>query len=400
MTEEHKTNPSDDLSFEGYGKKYHLEAAQAQANLVEKVVSMLDEQVQRLITVKLVEKLKRIYITGCGDSYFAGVCARYTFDRYTGLCTEAVEALEFSRYLVDFIPTDSLVFPISYSGRVARTLETAILARQRGATVIGITGYDTGLLVDEVDAALVQGLPREDEALGGYDEWHHVGMGNFIVSLISLYLIAFRIAELRGKLTTPEVNALKEDLILIAPVIARTSKDNIQTAQEIAADLWNLNDFTFIGGGPSYGTAMFSAAKILEQPNLNGVPSELEEWAHLQYFLVRPNTTAVFVIAPPGRSRDRAMEQIRGIQDMGGKAIAICAEEDEEMIKLAYASMPVKGVLREEFSPLAYIIPGQLFATSLHHIRGFTPLFAPFDLQRQEAINRRQIRESRMRITI
>lgn len=62
--------------------------------------------------------------------------------------------------------------------------------------------------------------------------------------------------------------------------------------------------------------------------------------------------------------------------------------------------MPVKGVLREEFSPLAYIIPGQLFATALHHIRGFTPLFAPFDLDRQEAIKRRQIRESGMRISL
>ena len=39
-----------------------------------------------------------IYITGCGDSYFAGLAARYAFARYAGVPTEALEALEFGRY--------------------------------------------------------------------------------------------------------------------------------------------------------------------------------------------------------------------------------------------------------------------------------------------------------------
>ena len=39
-----------------------------------------------------------IYITGCGDSYFAGLAARYAFTRYAGIPTDALEALEFGRY--------------------------------------------------------------------------------------------------------------------------------------------------------------------------------------------------------------------------------------------------------------------------------------------------------------
>ncbi len=43
----------------------------------------------------------------------------------------------------------------------------------------------------------------------------------------------------------------------------------------------------------------------------------LEEWAHLDYFLIRPQVTPTFFIAPPGNSRDRVIEQIQGAKDMG-----------------------------------------------------------------------------------
>ena len=46
----------------------------------------------------------RIYLTGCGDSHFAGIGARLAFERWSGIPTQAVESLELSRYELELAP--------------------------------------------------------------------------------------------------------------------------------------------------------------------------------------------------------------------------------------------------------------------------------------------------------
>ncbi len=65
-----------------------------------------------------------------------------------------------------------------------------------------------------------------------------------------------------------------------------------------------------LGAGPSFAAALFGCAKLYEQPQFEGVPQELEEWAHLQYFMVVEGTPVVF-IAPPGLSRDPQLRTVR-----------------------------------------------------------------------------------------
>ena len=76
---------------------------------------------------------------------------------------------------------------------------------------------------------------------------------------------------------------------------------------------------------------------------------------------------------------------------MGATVIVVCDSEDEEVKGLAHWVLPVFGTLREEFSPLTYIVPGQLFATSLHRIVGRRPFIPPYTEEKMEEINYRQI---------
>ena len=56
------------------------------------------------------------------------------------------------------------------------------------------------------------------------------------------------------------------------------------------------------GSGPSYGTALFAAAKMTETAGVFAAGQDLEEWCHVER-LAYPDAMPVFVIAPPGRSR-------------------------------------------------------------------------------------------------
>ena len=85
------------------------------------------------------EKLASGSLFGCGDSYCAALAARSFMMDATKRMIEPVESLEFSRYLVSYIPSDAFVFGVSNSGTVSRTIEGVRLARERNAWTFAVT---------------------------------------------------------------------------------------------------------------------------------------------------------------------------------------------------------------------------------------------------------------------
>jgi glucosamine 6-phosphate synthetase-like amidotransferase/phosphosugar isomerase protein len=121
----------------------------------------------------------------------------------------------------------------------------------------------------------------------------------------------------------------------------------------------------------------------------------LEEWAHEQIFLTRHGVTPIFVLAPEGRAHDRALEQLRGAREIGATVIGVASSTDGAVAELADVVMPIVGGIAEEYSPLAYIVPGMLFATAMHQLRGRPPFTGGYTEEQLE-VNSRQIFRSRV----
>ena len=90
------------------------------------------DEIWQFVLCKRATKKREKMVGGCGDSYCAALAARSFMMDATGKMAEPVEALEFSRYLVSYIPHHSFVFGVSNSGTVSRTNEGVRLARERG----------------------------------------------------------------------------------------------------------------------------------------------------------------------------------------------------------------------------------------------------------------------------
>jgi glucosamine--fructose-6-phosphate aminotransferase (isomerizing) len=129
----------------------------------------------------------------------------------------------------------------------------------------------------------------------------------------------------------------------------------------LSAALDGLDTIWAIGAGPSQGTAQYSAAKFHEQMPINGISGDLEEWAHLEYFLTLKwgARSVVLVLAPPGNSLDRAQEIVRGIAGAGGRAIAIHSGPESDFPEAA-VQIVLDGTVDEWLSPLVYHLPAQL----------------------------------------
>jgi glucosamine--fructose-6-phosphate aminotransferase (isomerizing) len=398
--------------------------------MLNQMIEDLEPQLEEAITPELVEKLERIYLVGCGDSYFASIGVRLFFEKYTGIPTEPAASMQFSRYLVDYVPENSLVVGVSNGGRVSRTIEAIVRARGRGLATVAATGYADRQLAQEADHAIIGNLPNVREAMGIMKKAIEEGklsksdmqlskpgaaekiaeqlgiegginllllmLAAYLASIVTLYLIGFRIAELRGKLNKEEAAQLKTEMLGFIEVLYRTTSYNTAKAKELAKSFKEHDTFLIVGSGPSYGTALVSAAKLFELPQLNGVGQETEEWAHQQFFFTRPKKSVIFTVVPPGNSRDRMIEQIQGMKELGATVVAICDSEDKEILDLVDEAMPILGTMKEEFTPLAYVVPGQLFAFSTLHVRGQPPIPPPLDFQKLMEVNFKQIYQSKI----
>jgi glucosamine 6-phosphate synthetase-like amidotransferase/phosphosugar isomerase protein len=311
----------------------------------------------------------RIYLTGCGDSHYAGLATRLAFERWSGIPTQAVESLELSRYELELAPAGSWAICVSNSGKVVRTVEAAAEARRRGLRAIGVTFDADSPLAANADATLA--YRYDDPGFGP-------GTISYVASLGALYALAVRAAELAQRPVEPDFQA---------DAVSAAFEACSAAAERLAAELVDGAKVDFVGGGPSFGTAFFGRAKMIEAAHAPGGAHELEEWAHEEFFCTGPGVTTI-VVAPAGGSQDRAVEQLSAIREIGARAVAVCPP-GSSAAATADVVLPVAGDPPEELSPLAYCVPLQLLAYHYASTRELTML--GFDDEKRKALNFRQI---------
>jgi glutamine---fructose-6-phosphate transaminase (isomerizing) len=319
----------------------------------------------------------RVYLVGCGDSHYAGLATRFAFERWSGIPTEALESLEFSRYAVESAPADALVIAVSNSGRVVRTVECARVARERGIATLGLTYNPASPLGQTADMLLP--WTYQDVGFGP-------GTLSYLASLVGLYALAARLGELNGRLA--DAVPVLESIRRCGDAVARTVSDNLVPSERVASVLNGEGLVCIIGGGPNYATALFGMAKFIEAAAYPAVGQELEEWAHEQYFCTRADT-ATLVVAPPGRGVDRAREQLQAVRDMQGQAFVLCDPADQATASLADVVLPIHTGEDELLSPIVSAVPLELVALRFAQRLGRTML--GFDDDHRRAINFRQI---------
>jgi glucosamine--fructose-6-phosphate aminotransferase (isomerizing) len=124
-----------------------------------------------------------------------------------------------------------------------------------------------------------------------------------------------------------------------------------------------------MGSGPSYATALFIAAKLVESCGANAWGQDIEEWAHIQFFN-RQEHTPTCVIIPPGRSVDRAMELLPYVKGIGRPTLAVASSEQPFLPTQTDIVLPVPQAVPEVFSPLVYCLAGELLAYYLAEVQG------------------------------
>ena len=328
--------------------------------MVGQCLSSLLDAASSVITPGLGASLDRVHVVGCGDSHMAALGAELAFHTLAGLPTRAATALHFARYVAPFLPEEqskrALVIGVSVSGEVARTVEAIRLARQAGATTAAVTGALQSRLAQSAQQVLQTTVPPLPSPV------HTPGVRSYMASLLMLYATAVRIGEVRGFQSAADAAAARDELRQIPEAIAATLRANDEAIEGVVSAWQDAREFVFLGGGPNLGTALFSAAKVLEASGDSALGQDMEEWAHLQYFAREPRTPT-FVIDAGGRSYSRACEVAAAARAIGRRVAAVVPYGEAALAAQADVVLPVHRGGREAFSPLLFSLAGMLVAS-------------------------------------
>lgn len=342
-----------------------LEASLDLPRLRERVATQAETLVERGVFCRA----RRILITGSGDSLFAATAVVPALRRWTGLAVEAMSALQLARYEAPVLGVGDLVVAVSNSGGSSRTRESVLLARDAGVPTLAVTGDPEGPLAGLAQHLLVRQVQPLD-ALPRHWGRVFLNMSEYLATLQALYELALAIGTAAGRLSGAAAADWRDQLArataALSDVAARLEPEVATLAGELAGTpvIWTL------GAGPNRGSAAYCAAKFHEQIPLAGIHQDLEEWAHLEYFLTLElgRRSVVLVLAPQGNAFDRAGELVSGIAGAGGRAIVVTDRADPSFAA-ARAVLQIGERFPELVTPLVYHLPVQLLVLHLARLK-------------------------------
>ncbi len=304
----------------------------------------LAQDALREIATRLARRaIRRVVITGCGDSWFAGIGVRHAWEAVTGWPVEAAQALDFAAYGSTTVDAHTLVIGLSAGGNTPAVMEALRAAQARGAFTIGVSNAPDSPILQAFDGALVVHATRKG--------WPTQSSTATMALLIDL---ACAVAPNAGATRESLVRGLDDIPALIDGVAATLDAQMATLAQDLAP----VGIILFTGLGPNLATAAFGAAKVKELSPIHAFALPLEEYHH---YRSQKRGDPIFVVATDPASRARALDTLLVSRVVGGHGIAILAGEDGELAGVSDHVVTVPTV-PSSLAALVASVPLHLFA--------------------------------------
>jgi len=295
-------------------------------------------------------KINRISISACGTAYYAGLIAKYWFERFARLPVEIDVASEFRYREAPFAP-DGLAIFVSQSGETADTLATLRYAKEQKQHVLSVVNVPTSTIARESDCVM--------PTLAGPE----IGVAStkaFTCQLAALCCLAIHAGRARGLLSEDDERKLVQALIEV-PRLMSEALALEPRIEQLAHALANSRDVLYLGRGTSYPIALEGALKLKEISYIHAEGYAAGELKHGPIALI-DETMPVVVIAPYDRVFEKTVSNMQEVAARGGRIILItdpkgAAEATvNSMETLTLPEMPAT------VTPLVYAVPVQLIA--------------------------------------
>jgi glutamine---fructose-6-phosphate transaminase (isomerizing) len=288
--------------------------------------------------------------SACGTAFYAGLVAKYWFERFAKLPVEIDIASEF-RYREAPMEDGDLALFISQSGETADTLASLRYAKDLKQHVMSVVNVPTSTIARDSHVVM--------PTLAGPE----IGVAStkaFTCQLSVLACIAIAAGRARGNLSEADEQRLVRALIEVPRLMSQALTLEPQI-EALSIQLAKARDVLYLGRGTSFPIALEGALKLKEISYIHAEGYAAGELKHGPIALI-DETMPVIVIAPHDRVFDKTLSNMEEVAARGGKIILMTdpkGAKEAARDNIVTVSLPDMAAT---VTPLVYAIPVQLIA--------------------------------------
>ncbi len=294
-------------------------------------------------------RFRLILLVARGTSDNAAVFARYLLELTTGVPVALAAPSLHTLYHAKLDLKDVLMIGISQSGAGTDINLVLESARRQGAFTVGITNEPKSPMARLVkEVFLVRAGPQKSVA----------ATKTYTGQLVLIYLLAF---ALGGRLTLEAISEIP---------------DRAQAALGIANEIQTLveryrfmRQCAVVARGLNFANALELSLKLIETCYVVAERFSSADFLHGPIAMVERNFP-VILFMPPGRTFRDIGALARRLHGLGADTLAITSADAKPA---ATRVIRVPGTIPEIYTPIPYIIPGQILAAHLAEVKGIDP---------------------------
>ncbi len=294
-------------------------------------------------------KVGRISITACGTAFYAGLVAKYWFERWARLPVDVDIASEF-RYRDTALDPGGVALFVSQSGETADTLATLRHCREQGQHIVSIVNVQESSIARESEVVL--------PTLAGPE----IGVAStkaFTCQLTVLACLAIAAGRARGYIDDTKEAELVQALAAVPRHMATVLHDE-HPYETLGHFLSKARDVLYLGRGKSYPLALEGALKLKEISYIHAEGYAAGELKHGPIALIDENMP-VIVIAPRDNLFEKTVSNMQEVAARGGQIVLVSDADATDAGCAVSACLSVPPV-HDFVTPLIYAVPVQLIA--------------------------------------
>jgi glucosamine--fructose-6-phosphate aminotransferase (isomerizing) len=294
--------------------------------------------------------LTHLTICGCGTAYFAGLTAKYWFERFARFPVEVEIGSEF-RYREPPLEPGGLTLLVSQSGETADTLASLRFAKAAGQKVISVVNVASSTMARESDIVA--------PTLAGPE----IGVAStkaFTCQLVVLAAIAIAFGRARGTLDETAEAGLVTELMAIPGLLVQALRCET-TIEGLAREIARVHDVIYLGRGTAYPLALEGALKLKEISYIHAEGFAAGELKHGPIALI-DEAMPVVVIAPNDVTREKTISNLQEVVARGAHVILLCDAALARELADETTAMVVLPEVAANFAVIVYAVPIQMLA--------------------------------------
>ncbi|TXL71188.1 glutamine--fructose-6-phosphate transaminase (isomerizing) [Vineibacter terrae] len=296
-------------------------------------------------------KVTRLTITACGTAYFAGMMAKYWFEKLARLPVEVEVASEL-RYREPPLPEGGVCIAISQSGETVDTLAALRYAKTQHQTILSVVNVPESAIARESHAVL--------PTIAGPE----IGVAStkaFTTQLMVLLTMAVAAGRARRTLCSADEERLTRAMIEVPSQVNEVLNMDLAYKNIAEGILAKARDVLYLGRGLSFPIALEGALKLKEISYIHAEGYAGGEMKHGPIALI-DEAVPVVVVAPADAIFDKIASNFEQVRARGGKLVLLSDEAGNDRLAHHAAAAAKLPTVDPMVAPILYSVSVQLLA--------------------------------------